>query len=104
MLSQEFGYVESRVSGRDGLNDWPRRADDLTLVKLEGGAVTLGARRFREAQAPELTVENVAAIHRGYQKANDASAKRQCGIELACAFGAVTRSGNCNIFGRIKTE
>lgn len=81
LFTEKYGYYESGISNARDLEEFMRRADDVTYARSDGGRLTLGGRKLRDRQYRGIRVEDVAAIWQSESKIQGTLAERKKKID-----------------------
>lgn len=81
LFTDKYGYYESGISNTHDLEEFMRRADDITYARMDGGVLTVGGRKLRDRQYRGIRVEDVAAIWQSEAKIQATLAGRKKKID-----------------------
>jgi hypothetical protein len=81
LFTEKYGYYESGISNAHDLEEFMRRADEVTYARMDGGRLTLGGRKLRGRPYRGIRVEDVAAIWQSEAKIQTALEGRKKKID-----------------------
>jgi hypothetical protein len=81
LFTEKYGYYESGISNARDMEEFMRRADEVTYARMDGGRLTLGGRKLRDRRYRRIRVEDVAAIWQSEAKFQTALEERKKKID-----------------------
>jgi hypothetical protein len=72
LFSEDFGYVEHKISGRNDLNRFLETTHDLVFAqKADGGSILVGGRVYERYEGKPFTIEDLATLYQADRNVGD---------------------------------